>query len=88
MPTSFIEFGQDAFLIVLVFVARRVNFCDESIEVRISSETSLGNELLTTRWTFFVSGAERGDDALLAESVETLFGSHGRFEDIQADGTH
>ena len=73
---------------MLVLVPRRIDFGYQSVEVWIGSETPLRNELLATSGTFFVARAESRNDALLAESVETLFGGHGCFQNIQTDGTH
>lgn len=57
------------------------------VKVRIGAQGTLRHEFLATCWTFFVATAERCDDAVAAEPVQTLLGRHRLLEHIEADRT-
>lgn len=72
----------------VVLVTVRIDFGDERVEIGVGSERALRHELLATCGTLFIAGSQRRDNAVVTEAVQTLFGRHGAFEDVQADGTH
>ena len=83
-----VEFLEHFLVYGVVLLAVRIDLRYDAVEVGIGPERTLAHQLLATRRTLFVAGAQRRYDTVVAEAVQALLGRHRVAQNVEADRTH
>jgi len=84
----FVKFFEYFLMKRVIFLSIRIDLGYDAVKVGIRSERPFAYELFTTSGTLLVARPKRSNDAVMTESVQTLFGGHGGLQDFQTDRTH
>ena len=98
LARSIVDTGKEFFVFVkffeyllvkrVILLSIRIDLGYDAVKIGIRSERSLAYKFFPTSGTLLVAGSKRSDYAVVAESVQTLFGGHGGLQDLQTDRTH